>query len=165
MKADLANCTEVQPLDNEEYPHDYAFTIRCNKCSFDHPKPVIVNRFDQGDIEFDRLRRTVHLAKKCKECSKLHYLILVRTPDSLTPDNNDTFVPIVEVHTHGCQVIDYSMEDQFMCKTLAGEVVEEIDLRRNEWTEFDETSNLPMTITNFSYEIEEVRGNSSLTSL
>lgn len=164
IKADLENCSEVQPLDNEEYPHDYEFTVKCTRCSLVQPKRIMVNRFEPETLMLDRIKRTVNVAKKCPDCNKMMYLILVRTPQAFT-DKDFDFVPVLEVHTHACAIIEYHLEDQYMCKTLSGEIVTEVDLRRNEWSEFDQTSNKPMTITNFAYEIEELRGNSAISSL
>ncbi|WEJ94813.1 hypothetical protein PSN45_002313 [Yamadazyma tenuis] len=117
IKANLENCTDVEPVDNEDYPHDYGFTIE--------------------------------------------------TEQSLTlqDSEHDTFVPILDVHTHGCIIIDFSLEDQFQCKTMKGKVIDGVDLRGNDWSEFDENGNVPMTITDFSYKLTTLDGNAEVTKL
>lgn len=161
VRAHLENCTDLQPLDNEDYPHDYGFIIQCRKCKTVHPKTIVASRFDTEKAFFDR---TVNFAKRCKECNNEILLILIRTEKTITPEN-DEYVPILEIHSHGCIVREYVIEDQYMCKSMSNKPFAEIDLRVNEWTEFDVATNQPMVITNFEYAIEEIRGNSAVSSL
>lgn len=167
LKADLENCTDVEPLDHEEYPHDYGFKFRCNKCRFEHPKEVIVNRFEIVDVDLERFRRRGNFQIKCKDCRNEIYIIIIKPETKLTMERSkaEEYVPILEIHTHGCRVTEFILEDQFQCKNTSGEVVEEVDLRRGEWAEFDETNNLPISITNAEFALEQLEGNSSIVTL
>ncbi|EGV59962.1 hypothetical protein CANTEDRAFT_115987 [Yamadazyma tenuis ATCC 10573] len=169
IKANLENCTDVEPVDNEDYPHDYGFTIECKACKFRHPKQIMVNRFDTEHVQLyvNKPTRVVNFSIKCKDCRRVLFIILKRTEQSLTlqDSEHDTFVPILDVHTHGCIIIDFSLEDQFQCKTMKGKVIDGVDLRGNDWSEFDENGNVPMTITDFSYKLTTLDGNAEVTKL
>lgn len=172
ISADLENCTELLPLDTEEYPHDYGFTIECLKCKFVHPRQVLVNRNEVTEVFLEPLRnkslrgRQANFFKNCKDCRNPMMLILEKPGNTLTKEdlergNNST---ILMIHRHGCRIRGYEVEDQFCCKTLTGEAVEEIDVRAD-WTEFDEINKVPMSITNFKIDLENLEGNSSVASL
>lgn len=167
LRADLENCTDVEPLDHKEYPHDYGFRFMCSKCRYVHPKEIIVNRFDIIDIDLIGFRRRGNFQIKCKDCHNEIFFILTKPETKLTAEKSKAgeYVPILDIHVHGCIVTEFVLEDQFQCKTTTGQVVEEVDLRRGEWAEFDEENNLPINITNASFELEQIMGNGSIVTL
>jgi hypothetical protein len=167
IQADLENCTDVEPLDHQDYAHDYGLIFECDRCGYKHPKEVLVNRFEVLELVVNRLKRKVNFLIKCKDCHNAILIILTKPDTKLTQKDSKegNAVPILEIHTHGCIITDFVLEDQFQCKSSTGEIFEEVDLRRGEWSEFDEKNNIPMSITNCKFELEAKAGNSTVTSL
>lgn len=168
IKADLENCTNLKPLDHEEYAHDYGFQVQCTRCDFIHPKEVLINRFDRIPIKLTKvlggpIARLGNFATYCKDCRNNFYIILTSSGRGLMP--NLGLATILEIHCHGCKVIAFSVQDQFQCTTNSDEILDGVDLRQSEWTQFDCVSAVPVTITNFCYELEELPGNGLITTL
>lgn len=165
LQANLENCTDLKPLDHEEYPHDYGLKIVCFKCRFEHPKEIIINRFDRIGVQLkSQLKRTANFFTYCKDCHNEIFIII--TPGKeVTPEDEGKFVPIIEVHSHGCTIKEFIVEDQFQCKSSAGNIIEGVDLRVSDWSEFDEEGNVPVTITNAKFELEQLAGNGLVTTL
>ncbi|CAH6720500.1 UPF0587 protein [[Candida] jaroonii] len=170
LQADLENCTDLKPLDHEEYPHDYGFKFICNKCRYEHPKEIIINRFDRIAVQLkSQIKRTANFFTYCKDCHNEIFIIITLaepvTAESKDTEDEDNFIPIIEVHSHGCRIKEFILEDQFQCTSSAGNIIEGVDLRANDWSEFDEEGNIPVTITNAKFQLEELPGNGQVTTL
>lgn len=167
FQAQLQGCSHLAPVDTEDYPHDYTFTIECGRCGFIHPKNVVATTLDKVEVLLfgygHKGRRYANFSQKCHDCHNLMYFIITRTPHFIT--ESDVWVSLAEISTHGCGIRDYILDDQFQVTGTKGNIIDGIDLTSGDFCEFDKESNRDILIANVKWRINFVAGNSTLRSL
>ncbi|KAK6461523.1 hypothetical protein DFJ63DRAFT_185108 [Scheffersomyces coipomensis] len=152
-EAVLKNVSNVQPLDNLNYPFDYKFKIQCG-CTKIHDKPIEIN--SEGRFQVTGFRREANFLFKCKECNRERYATIKRLPNKIDQDNQWT--DILMINTFGIRLLDFIPDDQFECMSLlSNSIIQEIDLSDGEWYDYDQLGNGEISISEVKWKVELVR--------
>lgn len=150
-KAELANVTDLVPVNTPEDPFEFQFTVTCTKCREQHNKPVTINTFEQYEISGSRGEAS--FVYRCKECKSEHSASIKTTGNALVADNKD-WVRILEIDARGVDFNEFIPEGKFACVGAeSGTKFNEIDLSDNEWFDYDEKSGEEVSITDVQWSV------------
>lgn len=151
-KAELANVTDLEPLDSASSPYEYTFTIECTKCREVHDKPVTINTFEKHDISGSRGEAS--FVFRCKGCKAEHSAQILRTKDKLTVEDNGKWVKILEIDARGLDFVKFEALGQWKClSTESSTQFDEVDLEDGDWYDYDDNAKEEVSVTEVSFEI------------
>lgn len=156
-KAELHNVAKVQPVDDENYPHDFKFKFQCNGCKTVHRNPVQINRFETFQVT--GFRRLGNILIRCKACKRERYAMIDKVGAGCILGEGGgartDYCDILKIHTHGMRMLEFIPDDQFECVTTLGELVQGIGLLDGEWEQTQE-SGLELKIENVEWNLKLV---------
>lgn len=152
VKAELSNVTELGPIDNASSPFEYTFKIECTKCREVHPKPVLINRFEQHDVAGSKGEAS--FVFRCKACKTEHLAQITRTKELLTEENNGKWVRLLEIDARGMDFLLFVPEGRFACRGLQlSTLFDSVDLEDAEWYDYDEAKGLEVSVIDVEWDI------------
>lgn len=150
--AELANVTDLEPLNTPQSPYEYTFTIECTKCREIHDKPITINTFEQHEISGSRGEAS--FVFRCKNCKSEHLAQIGRTKEKLTIEDNGKWVRILEIDARGLDFIKFDALGQWQCHGVNSPTVfDEVDLEDGEWYDYDDNAGEEVSVTEVSFEI------------
>lgn len=150
--AELANVTDLEPLNTPQSPYEYTFTIECTKCREVHDKPVTINTFEQHEITGSRGEAS--FVFRCKICKSEHLAQITRTKEKLTIEDNGKWVRILEIDARGMDFIKFDALGQWQCHGVTSPTIfDEVDLEDGEWYDYDDNAGEEVSVSEVSFEI------------
>lgn len=150
-RAELANVTDLLPVNTPEEPFEFQFTITCTKCRHQHNKPVSINTFEQYEITGSRGEAS--FVYRCKECKNEHSASIKTTGNALVAEKNE-WVRLLEIDARGVDFNDFIAEGKFSCVgSDSGTKFNEVDLSDNEWYDYDEKAGEEVSITDVEWSV------------
>lgn len=150
-KAELANVTGLEPTNSPQDPFEFQFTVTCTKCREQHHKPVSINTYEQYEITGSRGEAS--FVYRCRECKNEHSASIKLTGNQLV-DDNDKWVPILEIDARGVDFNEFIAEGKFACVGKeSGTKFSEVDLSDGEWYDYDEKAGEEVSITDVQWSI------------
>lgn len=153
--AELANVTNLQPVDTPESPFEYTFIIECTKCRQVHDKPVSINRYESHEISGSKGEAS--FVYKCRECKLEHSATITRTKDTVDVEDNNKFKSLLTIDARGIDFNEFIPEGRFQCVgSNSTSKFDEVDLIDGEWYDYDDNSNEEVSITDIKWEINRI---------
>ncbi|KAJ1337907.1 CXXC motif-containing zinc binding protein [Microdochium nivale] len=173
LTAELNGVTNLRPVDTEDSPFWYTFTVQCTSCRETHPNPVAVNRFvrlnpgivtystrfiDKHQQEANELsgsRGEANFVWKCKNCKRESSASIKLGPKPYEQAEPAKQQSILEFDCRGLEFTHFSPEGEWLADaTDSGTKFEGIDcLGEGEWFEYDEKANEEVSIKDVKWEI------------
>jgi len=153
LTAELNGVTKLRPIDTEDKPFWYTFTVQCTSCRETHPKPVAVNRFETNEMSGSR--GEANFVWKCKNCKREATASIKLGPNPYEQAEPATRQSILEFDCRGLEFTAFSPEGEWLADGIdSGTKFEGIDcLGEGEWFDYDEKANDEVSIKDLKWEI------------
>lgn len=145
FKATLENVTDLVP--GEDFR--WYLKLRCANCGETTQKWNYASSQEQEAVKGSR--GMAHLVAKCKLCSRENTLQILE--DSIKPYcESEVFQTIVVFECRGIEPVDFDPRGGWSASGIeSGLEFNDIDLSQQEWSEYDERAQQPVSILDISY--------------
>ncbi|XP_076043121.1 CXXC motif containing zinc binding protein [Oratosquilla oratoria] len=149
ISAQLDNVTNLQTPGDD---YQYSIKTKCNGCHEVSEKWQVVSGDEETDLPGSRGK--ANFVTKCKMCKKVNNLdVCLSTKKMYTADDTPGFSEIITFECRGLSVVDFRFGDGWKCIGVdSGVEFANLDLSQ-EWYEYDEEANCPVSISDLKYKI------------
>ncbi|KAM3717991.1 UPF0587 protein [Dirofilaria immitis] len=148
LKANMVNVTSLEPM-GDWTKFRWHLKLKCTNCGEepDHWQYVIA----EDKFNIPGSRGTANMLGKCKLCSRLNSLEIVK--DSFRPyKNSDDYDELIRFDCRGLEPTDFDPQSGWRAiGTESGTVFENIDLIEKEWVDYDEKAAQPTEISEIQH--------------
>ncbi|KAG0244909.1 hypothetical protein BGW41_005508 [Actinomortierella wolfii] len=142
FKADLENITDLVPADAD---HTWHFKVECSGCREVDDNWITLNAIDK--FEQSSGRGEANLVMKCKFCKKENSCDILSKPVAYTIENSGKFVNMLTMDCRGMEPVNFEAREGWKAKGAETDTVfEDIDLTDGDFADYDEKSELPVSI-------------------
>ncbi|CAO1626293.1 unnamed protein product [Sympodiomycopsis kandeliae] len=150
IRAQFENVTNLRPSSD-----DYVLMVKtkCNSCQEEHPKLVGIQ--PGSEVEISGGRGVADLVMKCQFC-KRESSAKFEEPTSKAPlwrpytvseDGGAEWQTLCILDARGLDLIGWDPEGTWSCSSTESKTkFEEVEFDSNEWTDYDENGNVPVSI-------------------
>ncbi|KAG0265504.1 hypothetical protein DFQ27_000583 [Actinomortierella ambigua] len=143
FKADLENITDLVPADAD---HTWHFKLECSSCREVDDNWITLNAIDKSEQSSGR--GEANLVMKCKFCKKENSCDFLTKPVAYTIENNGKYVSMITMDCRGMEPVAFEPREGWKAKGAETETVfEDIDLTDGDFADYDEKSELPVSIS------------------
>ncbi|CAI9755696.1 unnamed protein product [Fraxinus pennsylvanica] len=150
ITAELENLTDLQPQGGCDDPNfTYYFKLKCGNCGEVTQKETCVSLNET--VPSAKGRSDVHLAQKCKFCSREGTVTMITGRGSpLTQDHAEAgkYAPLMLFDFRGFEPVDFVFGSGWKAESIEGTKFNDIDLSGGEFAEYDEKGECPVMISN-----------------
>lgn len=153
MKTNINSLTALTPIDTEDSPYHYTFTVTCTSCREAHPNPISLTRFEEHKT---MSRGTANFVLKCRSCGRQSSISILEPPKSYIVQDPPTSQPIVKFETRGCSVENVVVAEGNTWTAESEKSKWEVDLSEvgsDGWVEYDEKAGEEVGIETLKWEI------------
>jgi len=149
VKADLDGVAKV------EFPAQWSLVVQQSGGS--ETRSIVVDPDNEEEISGSRGKCNFRMKWDAKDKKEAH--LVVQKPkngqDHLSLDNCKLFMPIVAFECRGLDPIEWLLKDgSFRCISESGKVFEDVSLVEGDWFDYDEQSEMPVSLTDIEHKFE-----------
>ncbi|KAK8219361.1 hypothetical protein M8818_001096 [Zalaria obscura] len=151
LTAELNGVTDLLPLDTEENPFWYTFTVQCTSCRETHPNPVAMSRFETNEVSGSK--GEANFVWKCKNCKREHSASIKEAPKAYQQAEPAKRQDIIVIDCRGLEFTEFKADGDWVAKGIeSGTKFEAIDLS-DDWYDYDEKAGEEVSIKDLKWEI------------
>ncbi|KAL2940184.1 hypothetical protein RDABS01_001566 [Bienertia sinuspersici] len=160
ITAEVENVSTIQPMGGCNDPtFTFAFKLRCENCGEVTAKESTLSL--EEVVPIPKSRGHANLVQKCKFCGREGNITMI--PGSgrpLTDEDCESgkYAPLMSFDSRGLEPFEfYFGGDQWKVESTAGTVFEDVDLSAEDWAEYDEKGNMPVSVSNLKSRFDVVK--------
>eukprot|EP01024_Parvocaulis_polyphysoides_P024997 TRINITY_DN22807_c2_g2_i1.p1 TRINITY_DN22807_c2_g2~~TRINITY_DN22807_c2_g2_i1.p1 ORF type:complete len:163 (-),score=28.22 TRINITY_DN22807_c2_g2_i1:75-563(-) len=148
---------ELENIGSLKLPEGYSYCITVkNSAGEDVREGVYVSAAEEHEMAGSRGTANFVLkwVRDARSNASLNVTEVKKVTREYTGEDSGQFVPIIGFDCRGMEPIAFHPENGWIVTSSGGKVFDDVDLRENEWADYDEENDLQVNILEFESKFE-----------